>query len=436
MYRKMEEKLYQWKQQIKKKPLLIKGAPKVGKTYTIRKFAKERYTHVIEINFEVDHEIRALFERTIQPEDILGYLEVRYLDVDLRSSETLLFLDEIQACSRAITSLKFLAQEFLCDIISSGSMLGVAIANTSSYPVGYVETWEMKPMDFEEFLIAMQMKQQHIHLLKQAFIEAKPLQESIHYLFLDYFKQYMMCGGMPEVVAAYLEKKSLKDALLIQRRIVNDYISDMAKYAPKNDRLKVHECFASIPLQLAKENKKFQYKLVKEGYNARYYDASLRWLEDSGLIIRANRLKTIDFPLEAYVELPIFKVYMFDTGLLLSQFDDAVIAKLYNDEDMIFKGAVYENLAAQILHTLNKKIYYYEPNTSSEIDFITYAEGEIVPIEIKAGKNTRSKSFTSFVEKYHSVLAYRFSMKNIGELTGPIHYYPYYLLPFLSSSEI
>lgn len=431
MYRKMEETLAAWKQQENKKPLLIKGARQVGKTYCIRKFARENYEHVIEINFELDNEFKNLFHKTIKPDEIIAYLELKHLDIDVRNGNTLLFLDEIQACSPALTSLKFFQQDQTLDIIASGSMLGVAIASTSSFPVGYVETLEMHPMDFEEFLLAMHIKQEHIQMLRDAYVSRKALLDPFHELFLSYFKQYVLCGGMPEVVSTYEKTKSLKEVVQVQRRIISDYRNDMAKYAPHKDRIKVHECFESIPLQLAKENKKFQYKVVRDGYNARYYNASLQWLEDSGLILRVHRLKSVQMPLEAYRELPIFKVYMFDTGLLISQFDDAVIAKIFAGEEMIFKGAIYENIAAQILHSKQKKMYYFEPNTSSEIDFIIYSENEIVPIEVKAGKNTRSTSFQNFVEKHQSKLAYRFSMKNMGVDAKGIRYYPYYLLPFI-----
>lgn len=433
MYRKMEEQLLLWKQQEDRKPLIIKGARQVGKTYTIREFANHNYDHIIEVNFELDTEYVSLFEQTIKPEEIMAYIEIKNFDVDLESGEVLLFLDEIQACPQAITALKFFKERCPYDVIASGSMLGVAIASTSSFSVGYVEMWDMLPMDFEEFMLAIHAKTEHIQILKDAFQTKKAIAEPLHELFLDYFKQYLICGGMPEVVSIYVKTKSYKSMLKVQRNIINGYISDMAKYAPKSDRIKAHECFQSIPVQLAKVNKKFQYKVVRAGYNARYYDASLRWLEDSGLISRVHRLKDIAIPLEAYAELPVFKVYMFDTGLLISQFDDALVAQIYSGDTMIFKGALYENIVAQMLQAKGKKIYYFEPNTSSEIDFITYSENVITPIEIKSSDNTRSKSFTDFVSRYQSKLGYRFSSKNIGRMDSNIYYLPYYLLPFIDS---
>lgn len=216
---------------------------------------------------------------------------------------------------------------------------------------------------------------------------------------------------MPEVVSVYAKTKSYKDALLIQRRIVSDYLNDIIKNAKGSDRIKARECYESIPLQLAKENKKFQYKLIKDGGSARYYESSLNWLYDSGLIQRIHRVKTVKKPLEVYKELSIFKVYLSDTGLLISQFDEGVIKELLQGELSVFKGALYENITAQILMKNQKKAYYYQPNQSSEIDFIIYYQGEMTPLEIKSGKNTVSKSLTFFAEKWQPKYAFRLSQK-------------------------
>lgn len=197
-----------------------------------------------------------------------------------------------------MTSLKFLSEECPYDIICSGSMLGIAIASSTSFPVGYVETWERFPMSFEEFLLANGVKQSHLIILNEHLASYTPLNDTMHDKFNDFLVQYMLCGGMPEAVQTYVNTKSLAEVFKVQRRIVDDYHNDMAKYANKADKIKAIECYSSLPLQLAKDNKKFQYKLVKEGYNARYYDASLRWLEERGLIIKVNRLKCINTPLE------------------------------------------------------------------------------------------------------------------------------------------
>jgi len=432
--RKILNDLMKWKENPHKKPLIIKGARQVGKTYIIREFAQEAYEDLVEINFERDLEFIDLFKKTHNPKDILQYLEVAFMDKNF-DRNTLFFMDEIQACSDALTSLKFLAESFPCDIICSGSMLGVAIANSTSFPVGYIETWQMYPLSFMEFIEALGMKENVIQSLNDCLLNNLPVMEVLHNKMNDLFKEYMVVGGMPEVVNKYIETKSFKETLLVQRRIVSDYLNDMVKYADGSERIKVRECYQSIPLQLAKENKKFQYKLVKSGGNARYFDASLNWLKDSGLVNLTYRLKTISKPLEIHKESAVFKVYMADTGLLVSQFDESVVKELLNGNLGVFKGALYENIAAQILSVHERELYYFEPNTSSEIDFIIYYQGEICPLEIKAGRNTVSKSFTNFVEKYNSQYAFRLSQKNIGTSKENVSYVPLYMLEMLLDQE-
>ena len=330
-----------------------------------------------------------------------------------------------------------MSESFPCDIICSGSLLGIAIASTSSFPVGYVETWTLYPMSFLEFLDAYGLPDDIMKKINQSLDNLKKIPEIIHEKMNELFTTYMMTGGMPEVVSTYIETKSYRECLTIQRRIVNDYISDMAKYAHASDKIKAKECFLSIPIQLAKENKKFQYGVVKKGYNARYYDSSLQWLQDNGMIIKVNRLSHISTPLASAVELPIFKVYMADVGLFISQLEDGEIQKIISGDLGIFKGALYENMAAQIFQRKHKKCYYFEPSQTTEIDFIIEYEGEITPIDIKAGLNTASKSFKNFVEKYKPIHAFRFSQKNIGiAKEGNIVYLPLYLLEILLEHEV
>ena len=435
MERLIEQDLLKWNNTPHKKPIIIQGPRNTGKTYIVRKFAKEQYKDFIEINFERDLEYVDLFERTRNPKDILEYLKIEHIEEEF-DDNCLLFMDEIQACPNAITALKFMNESFPCDIIASGSMLGVAIAKSTSYPVGYVETWDMYPMSFLEFLSAYGIKDDMLNKIKQSLYQPEVIPEILHEKMNELFTSYMIIGGMPEAVAKYIETKSYKETLVVQRRIVNDYLNDMAKYAVANDKIKTRECFSSIPVQLAKENKKFQYGVVKKGYNARYFDSSLRWLEDSGIIIKVNRLAHIDAPLMKEVELSVFKVYMADTGLLISQFSNGDIQKIARGELGIYKGALYENIAAQIFKRNGKHCYYFEPSQTTEIDFIIEFEGEITPIEVKAGKHTASIAFSNFVKKYQPAHAYRFSQKNVGiSSDGFIQYLPLYLLEILLEQE-
>lgn len=435
MRRLIENSLMAWKQQSDKKPLIIKGARQVGKTTTIREFAKQNYENLIEINFEKDLNYIKLFQRTHNPKDILEYLQIEYMNIPF-NKQTLFFMDEIQACPDAITTLKFMKENFPCDIICSSSMLGVAIAKTTSYPVGYVETWDMYPMSFLEFLSAYGIDETIINKINRTIQQQEAIPEILHEKMNELFTTYMVVGGMPEVVKTYIKTKSMKETLIVQRRIVNDYMNAMAKYALASDKMKARECFTSIPVQLAKENKKFQYSVIKKGYNARYYDSSLKWLEDSGLILKVNRIAHIDEPLEKEIELAVFKVYMADTGLLISQLNDGDIQKIIQGELGIYKGALYENIAAQIFKRNQKKCFYYEPSQSAEIDFIIYYNGSITPIEVKAGKHTASKAFCNYVKKYQPKQAFQFSQKNFGiSKDGVIQYVPLYILDIFLHHE-
>lgn len=433
MYRMIEKSLMDWKNNKDRKPLIIKGLRQVGKTYSVRKFAKENYDQIIEINFERDPKYIKLFQETRSPKELVEFIKFDNLKINFNDN-TLIFFDEIQACPDALTALKFLKEEILNDIICSGSMLGVAIAGSTSFPVGYVEVIKMVPMNFIEFLMAKKIPESILKMLEETVQTLNPLPSSLHDEFIKIFKEYMICGGMPEVVKTYTETNSMVNSIKIQRMIVNDYINDMAKYASKTERVKVHECFKSIPNQLAKENKKFQYKLVQKGYGSRHYEGSLQWLKDAGLIIDVNRLSKIELPLEVNVDMDVFKVYMADTGLLLSQFDDTIINTFVEENLNSYKGFLYENVYAQMLHAHNKECYYYEPNTTSEIDFIIYFQGNIVPLEIKSSKNTVSKSFVNFVKNHESKIAFRLSSKNIGT-NGQVTYFPHYLFPFLLNQE-
>lgn len=436
MKRNIEKRLIEWKNSDNKKPLIIKGARQVGKTYSIRRFAEKHYEHVVEINFERQLEFVSLFENTRDPNEILAFLKLTYLDVPFDDT-TLLFMDEIQASSDALTALKFMAETFPTDIICSGSVLGVAIASSTSFPVGYVETWDMFPMSFIEFLKAYGVDDQMIQSMETALVNYSPLPEVIHNKMNDIYKDYVVVGGMPEVVQAFVTNKSYREALTIQRRIVSDYSNDMAKYAVGSDRIKTRECFESIPLQLAKDNKKFQYSVIKKGYNARYFDSSLRWLEDSGLVIKVNRLNQVKRPLDANKDLSSFKIYMFDTGLLVSQFDESDIKELLSGNLGLYKGAIFENIVAQTFKNKHKTTYYYEPTHHLEIDFITYFEGDITPFEVKASIKTSSISFNNFIKREKPKKSFRVSMKNIGkDEASNVYYIPFYLLELLLDHEL
>lgn len=421
MYRKIHETFTEWRNQQDRKPLILMGARQVGKTYSVREFALSRYQNVVEINFQDAASEREYFSTRRSASDILLFLQLNHPDIRF-GEDTLLFFDEVQLCPELIASLKFLKEKCPCDVICSGSMLGIKINGISSFPVGYVETVIMDSMTFSEFLLANGMKEEFINTARKAVLQGEMVPEAIHEKFNELFTDYLICGGMPEAVKTYVSE-GLAAAIKVCRRLMHDYEMDIAHYADSKTKIKALECFQSLPLQLAKENKKFQYKLIREGYNARYYEESLAWLKNAGLVYQVHRLKKIEQPLEIQKEMGIFKVYLFDTGLLVSSFSDRTISDIRQNVLGTYKGVVYENMAAQILNHFKYKCYYYEPNTSAEIDFVIEYDGGIVPVEVKSGLHTRSTSFDNFVRKHKSEKAFRFSKKNAGRSGDGIEWY-------------
>ena len=435
MYRKISEKLAKWKNENKRKPLIIIGARQVGKTYSVREFAEANYEKTIEINFQDEVKARTFFEESRSADDIISYLEINNIDVSL-DENTLVFFDEIQLCPELITSLKFLGEKLKSDIICSGSMLGIRINGMSSFPVGYVGMINMYPMSFDEFLKAKRLQQKFIDEARCAVAKREEVPQVVHEKLNELFTEYIICGGMPEAVSNYIEN-GIKAAVKVNRRLFGDYELDIAHYADSKTRLKALDCFKSIPLQLAKENKKFQYKLVREGYNARHFDESLAWLYNAGLIYQINRLKRIESPIEINKELGIFKVYLFDTGLLVSSFQDGIVSEILNNTLGVYKGVVYENVTATLLRANGINAFYYEPTTSAEIDFVIENNQEIIPIEVKGGLHTKSTSFNNFIKNHDCKKAFRFSKKNVGiSDDGIVSYLPYYALEWIIEDEL
>ena len=426
MYRNISDTLKQWKETPNHKPLVIIGARQVGKTYSVRELARE-YAELVEINFQDDVKARSYFGEQRSSDDIVSYLELNYLDITF-SKETLVFFDEVQLVPELLTSLKFLPSKLKCDIVCSGSMLGVKLHKSSSWPVGYTEVLTMYPMTFFEFAKAVGIEEKYFDVLDECIEDVRAVPVALHDRMRSLFSEYMVCGGLPEAVNAYVSK-GLAAAVRVNRNLANDYRVDIAHYADSRTKIKAQECFDSLPNQLAKDNKKFRYNLVRQGYNARFYEESLNWLENAGLVYRVNRVGKIEMPLKAYKELSIFKIYMFDTGLLASQFSDADLHSFLDNAMGTYKGMLYENIAAQTLAVLGMPAYYYEPNTSSEIDFIIEGEDGITPLELKGGLHTRSRSFDNFIKNHGTKRAYKFSQKNIGENdNGVVRNYPVYVM--------
>lgn len=431
MKREMYRQLLEWKRKTNKKPLIIFGARQVGKTYLVEEFAKENYDFFYSINFEFEKDASKLFEGNLDIKTLLLQLSTYKTEIPIREGKTLIFFDEVQKCPQVLTSLKSFAIDGRFDVICSGSMLGIIMSEVPSYPVGYVETLQMRPMNFKEFLFANGYTEEHIEMFKEFFDKEKPLPEGIHNTLNKLFLHYIVVGGMPEAVKKYIDTSNIYDVLEIQKRIISDYKNDIAKYASKTMREKARECFESIPDQLAKDNKKFQYKVVKQGGNARSYGSSLGWIVDAGLGIKVNRLKSFDLPLRAYRDPNAFKFYFNDTGLLLAFYKENVSFDIINGNLGVFKGGIFENAIAQCLIDNGLDIYYYQKSDYLEIDFVTYFDNKIIPIEVKSSKNTKGASIRNILEKGQLEYGIIFSMNNLNCENEKIKFLPLYMVMFL-----
>lgn len=414
MERKMSKKLLEWKNDTEKTPLILYGARQVGKTYTILSFGKENYKNVAYINFEDNTEISKIFEQDLEVERIIKELSVK-LGITILEEDTLIFFDEIQACERALTSLKYFAEsKTKYHVVAAGSLLGIAINRQKySFPVGKVKMLTLYPLDFEEFLWALD-KKDLANMIRQAFSEDKEF--SLHSLANEYYRLYLAIGGMPRAILEYKEKQDMDFVAAILKDINNSYIADMAKYATSTETTKIMAVYNIISAQLAKENKKFQYKLIKSGARAYEYETAINWLNASGIINQCTKIKEGKLPLSAFIEPESFKIYMSDVGLLCNKFGIPTnIVIVENDNMNDFKGALAENYVCNSLVQCGLKPYYWESNGKAEVDFVVQdKEGNIIPIEVKSSIHTRSKSLNVFKSLYKIPYSIRISTKNFG----------------------
>ena len=437
MYRrKIESFLLDWKNTPSHKPLVIKGCRQCGKTSSVVAFAKKHYKHVIYIDFHEQEQLCALFA---------GSLSVDYLTMSISASvpgaqfvphNTCLVLDEIQNCPRARSSLKFFMQDGRYDVICTGSLLGVSgyksaeqikAEDQATIPVGAETIVEMYPMDFEEWLWANGIKEQVFDFLLKSLQEETPIPADIHQRLRQLLLEYVVVGGMPEAVKTFFATHDMNQVCQVQRHILNGYRDDMIKYARAEDKPRIRECFDSIPRQLSRDNKKFTYSQVRKGGRSKEYISCLQWIEDAGIVRRCYNLMLPELPLSGNAIQDCFKVYMADTGLLVSMLDDGTQGDILQGNLWTYKGAVYENLVADILGKMGRKLYYYQKESGLEIDFVMRYKGECTLLECKANTgNAKSvKTILSHPDKYHVHAAIKLGDYNIGRseqlLTLPLY---------------
>ena len=425
LQRKIERTLIKWKNTPNHKPLIIKGCRQCGKTFSVNAFAKEYYTHVVYLNFFEHPDYKLAFEGSKQIDSIVMNLTALLPNSRFVSGQTCIILDEIQECSAARTALKFFKIDGRYDVIATGSLLGVCgykgdETDYNSIPVGYEQHIEMFPLDFEEFLWANGINQEIIELLTKSLQERTPIPPAIHQRMRQLILEYTIVGGMPEVVNRFIATHNMSDVLEEQHSIITGYKEDMVKYAANEDKVRLRVAFDSIPRQLSKENKKFQFSVIKKGARAKEYITGIQWLEDAGIIIRCRNLSITELPLEGNAIEDSFKVYMRDTGLFVSMLEEGTQFDILQGRLYGYKGAIFENLIADLFTKMGRKLYYYRKDSGLEIDFVIRYHSECVLVEVKASTgNTKStKTILQHPDKYHVYQAIKLGDYNIGEKDG------------------
>lgn len=429
--RKIEHFLLEWKNDPDRKPLVIKGCRQCGKTSSVLEFARKNYKNVIYMDFHEQKELCSLFEGSLQIDYLTVAISAAIPSARFEKGKTCLIFDEIQDCPRARSSLKFFKLDGRYDVICTGSLLGVNGYRTSdanySVPVGFETIIDMNPMDFEEWLWANGIQDSVIELLKTSLAEEKPVPKPIHDRMRQLMLQYIVVGGMPEAVKKFFTTHDMNQVVAIQRNIVEEYKTDMVKYANHEDRNRIRECFESIPRQLSKENKKFTYSMVRKGGRSKDYVGCLQWIEDAGIIHRCYNLSITELPLSGNAIQDSFKVFMADTGLFISMLDEGTQSDILQGSLYGYKGAIYENVVADILGKMGRKLYYFHKTDGIEIDFMMRYNGECTPLECKA-RTGNAKSLSTLLkhpEKYHVYHALKLGDYNVGRegalLTLPLY---------------
>ena len=413
MYRKIEKDLNEWKQDFKM-PLMLIGARQTGKTYILKEFCKNDFDNYVYINLDKEEDICRIFEETIDPDTIIEKIEI-IKNIIINPLDTVIFLDEIQVSERAITSLKYFCEskkEY--KIVCAGSLLGVKINRfKSSFPVGKVTIKYLYPMDFEEYLIALK-EDKLINEIRKHYYTNDKLIEPIHEKALDLYKKYLVLGGMPAVINDFIDNNCniAHTNLELQEQIITSYLVDMNKYTENSEGIKNSQIYNSIPRCLARVNNTFKYSVVEKDARKSRYESSLNWLLASNMILKCDLTERNESPLKAFVNPDKFKIYLSDIGLLraLSNID---YSEIILDKNEMYKGVLTENYIACEFYPKFKEIYYYNFGRY-EIDFLIKIDGDIIPVEVKSGRRTNSKSLNQYIEKYNPKYSIRISQKNFG----------------------
>lgn len=436
--RKIETRLAEWKSDSNHKPLVIKGVRQCGKTFIAEKFARENYENVVYVNFIKTPSAHLAFEGDLDIDNIVTALSTVTPDADYVPGKTCIILDEIQDCPQARTALKFFHLDGRYEIIATGSLLGVKgygtqgkLDATRSIPVGYEEIMEMYPLDFEEFLWANGVKENVIKKLESSLESETSVPELIHQRMMELFLRYVIVGGLPEAVNTFVDTHNLDKVRKVQMHILDEYKDDMVKYSDDAVKPHIRECFESIPRQLAKENKKFQYSVIRNNARSSTYEGCIQWIEDAGIIRRCHNLEITGLPLDVNAINDCFKVYLCDTGLFIAMLEDGTQTDILQGNLSACKGAVFENVIADVLCKMGRKLYYFRKDSGLEIDFLLRYKSECYILEVKSkgGKTKSAATLLSHPEKYDVHHCIKLGQYNVGrpEPQSPILTLPLYM---------
>lgn len=437
--RKILKDLKEWKAKPNHKSLIITGQRQVGKTYIIEEMFSKEYESFISLNFLNEKDLKTIFDGNLDIDTLLLNISATNIGAKFIPGKTLILFDEIQECPNALTSLKFWTEDGRFDVIGMGSLLGMKYKENTSFPVGKVDRMDMYSLDFEEFLWALGINENVMDTLKDHAINLEIIPEATDKQMWNYLKQYMVVGGMPEVVEAYQTTRNLSEVHSIQRRLINDYADDIAHYADANMKIKAEQCYKSIPTQLSKDNHKFQYKAVEKNGRAQKFGSSIDWLKNQLLVIEVLGLKRIEYPLESFADETNFRIYPTDIGMLVGMFDESLKKGIIEDKVIekpspglilgTAKGGLYEALAADMLYKrgYSKLFFYKNEKNTSEIEFVIQKGDQIIPIEIKAGREKANSLGNLLKDNEYLEVGYKMSSNNIGK-NGKLVTMPLYML--------
>ncbi len=431
MKRDIYQRLEKWKRSRRRKPLILNGARQVGKTYSLKRFGKISYEKVAYLNFEKDEKLAYYFEGSLDPIRLIKMISI-HTEVEIEPESTLLIFDEIQNCPKALNSLKYFCEEANAyHVVAAGSLLGVKTAQEEGFPVGKVNFLHLYPLTFFEFLSAL--GREKIRLFLEEYCTYEPIPIPMHETLIELLKLYFFIGGMPEAVAEYAKNENLKITREIQLEILSAYEKDFAKHAPPNEIMKITTIWKQVHRQLAKENKKFVFAAIRKSARGRDYEEAIQWLADAGLIHKSYLVKSPKFPLSAYADPNIFKLFLADVGLLGAQSN--LSSQTIIDGNLLFtefKGSLTENYVAQeLIANRQREIYYWTSEGAAEVDFLIDEDHEIYPLEVKAGASQKKKSLLVYKNKYAPSKLIRSTTLNLKH-DGEIYNYPLYLISRLS----